>query len=82
MQVKAQLRGEAPLPWEGARLDAAVEQKLGVFRDSVLALLRRDPTQRATMQAFCSASLAIFAATTSTAVPSSLPFISISSRYQ
>ena len=68
--MEAQLRGDALLPWEGARLDAAVEQKLGVFRDPVLALLRREPGQRATMHAFCCACLAIFAATTSTAVRS------------
>lgn len=53
MQVKAQLRGAQPLPWEGSRLCAETRQQLGIFCEAVLALLRRDPTQRASMQDFC-----------------------------
>ena len=47
----AQLRGELPLPWEGA-LSAQLRDKLGVFKEPVLQLLQRDPARRASMQYF------------------------------
>ena len=67
VQVEAQLLGHAELPWEGGRLDAATMRCLGVLHDPVLGLLRRDPAQRSTMSAFCSACLAIVASNTTTA---------------
>lgn len=54
VQVRAQLRGEAPLPWEGGgSLRADTRRKLGIFQQPVLALLRRDPRDRPSMAAFC-----------------------------
>ena len=67
VQVEAQLLGQAELPWEGSRLDAATMRCLGVLHDLVLGLLRRDPEQRSTMPAFCNACLAIVASATTTA---------------
>ena len=54
VQVRAQLRGDAELPWEGDRF-AADTRQLGVFREAVLGLLRRDPAQRATVEDLCGA---------------------------
>eukprot|EP00892_Ulva_mutabilis_P002848 jgi/Ulvmu1/12564/UM091_0005.1 len=51
--VRAQLRGETLLPWEGDNLRSDVRRKLGIFREPVLGLLRRNPHERASMQAFC-----------------------------
>eukprot|EP00892_Ulva_mutabilis_P002163 jgi/Ulvmu1/11948/UM082_0027.1 len=51
--VKAQLLGEAPLPWEGDRLCAETRQQLGIFCHAVLGLLQRDPAKRDAMQDFC-----------------------------
>eukprot|EP00892_Ulva_mutabilis_P002164 jgi/Ulvmu1/11949/UM082_0028.1 len=51
--VKAQLLGQAPLPWEGDRLCAETRHKLGIFCSAVLGLLRREPAKRDAMQDFC-----------------------------
>lgn len=53
VQVAAQLRGVMKLPWEAGRLTDGTLQQLGVFRQAVLGLLRRDPAQRVTVQALC-----------------------------
>ena len=55
MQVLAQLRGDAELPWEGDRLTDEARHQLGVFRGAVLGLLCRDPAQRASVSELCSA---------------------------
>lgn len=43
---------ELHLPWEGT-LTPAVRRKLGVFKNIVLKLLNRDPTERLSMSEFC-----------------------------
>lgn len=53
VQVSAQLRGEAALPWEGRRLCQETRRCLGIFCTAVLGLLKRDPAQRACMADFC-----------------------------
>eukprot|EP00892_Ulva_mutabilis_P002171 jgi/Ulvmu1/11955/UM082_0034.1 len=63
-QMAAQLRGAAPLPWEG---EAA--QRLGCFCQPVLALLARDPAQRATAQSFHTACNAIVISQTTSTMP-------------
>jgi hypothetical protein len=60
MQLYAQLLGDEPLPWEGDRLTDDVTHKLGVFADSVLALLSRDPSARPSMHEFARDCEAIF----------------------
>lgn len=40
------------LPWDGS-LSPAVRRQLGIFRESVLALLARDPGKRPSMEQFC-----------------------------
>eukprot|EP00892_Ulva_mutabilis_P002162 jgi/Ulvmu1/11947/UM082_0026.1 len=57
--VKEQLAGTAPLPWEAGRITAEARRRLGVFRKPVLALLQRDPAQRASVQHLCDACYAI-----------------------
>lgn len=68
MQVRAQLRGEADLPWEGSRLADAAKQ-LGVFKKAVLGLLRRDPVQRATVEDLCGACNDVVASQTTSGAP-------------
>ena len=51
----AQLRGDAELPWEGEGLCRDTRHHLGVFYETVLGMLRRDPAQRATMSDLCAA---------------------------
>lgn len=41
------------LPWEGACMTPANKRRLGVFRNSLMALLARDPSQRPSMERFC-----------------------------
>ena len=62
VQLYAQLMGEEPLPWEGDRLTADVTHKLGVFAESVLALLSRDPDARPSMHEFAQSCEDIFEA--------------------
>jgi hypothetical protein len=53
VQVLAQLRGEAPLPWEGDRQNAIIlREKLGTFKDPILSLLHRDPSCRESLRNF------------------------------
>jgi hypothetical protein len=40
------------LPWEGESLSAEVKSRLGVFKDSLMMLLSRDPTMRPSMEEF------------------------------
>lgn len=69
MQVLARLRGEAELPWEGdlAAKNATARRRLGLFREPVLALLRRDPAQRATLSDFCRTANTVFSSPTTIA---------------
>ena len=43
------------LPWEGACMTVSNKRKLGVFRNSIVALLSRDPSRRPSMATFCDA---------------------------
>ena len=57
-----QLQGEEELPWEGEKnIDA--RRKLGMFRQPILSLLRRDPVERTTLANFCSSCQQVFTAT-------------------
>lgn len=51
MQVMAQLRGELPLPWEGAEKSAVARQG-DVLRGPVMRLLARNPAARMSMTQF------------------------------
>lgn len=50
LQVKAALRGDEQLPWEG-ELTGEVSRRLGAMQAPVLAMLARDPSLRPSMQA-------------------------------
>lgn len=52
------------LPWEGALLPT-VRRQLGVFKDSVLKLLARDPAERPSMEQFCISCDRVLAGSTS-----------------
>ena len=69
VQVLAKLRGEQELPWEGdlAEKNPATRRQLGLFRESVLALLRRDPAQRASLADFCHTANSVFSSPTTIA---------------
>lgn len=54
-------------PWEGT-MSPAVRRQLGVFRDSVLQLLARDPEQRPSMEEFCLSCDRVLAGSTSVQV--------------
>ena len=41
------------LPWDDACMTATNRRRLGVFRNILLALLSRDPSQRPSMAKFC-----------------------------
>jgi hypothetical protein len=41
------------LPWEGARLTPTARRQLGIFKNSVMQLLSRDPAERPSMEQFC-----------------------------
>lgn len=62
MQIMKQLQGEEELPWEGEQHIEA-RRKLGIFRQPILSLLNREPTERATLAAFCRSCQQIFSAT-------------------
>jgi hypothetical protein len=53
VQIIAQLKGEAELPWEGERANPEVMRKLRTLRRPIMALLERDPAMRPTMLKFC-----------------------------
>lgn len=74
VQVLAMLRGEEPLPWEGPSGEAAVA-KLGVLKGPLMALLQREPAQRASMRRFHVACTRVFAArsTMEASAPPPLP---------
>jgi hypothetical protein len=54
MQVMDQIEGcnGKQLPWEGENLSDVKGRCLGLFRESVLMLLRRDPSKRPSMEQF------------------------------
>lgn len=68
MQVRRQLLGEDPLPWEAPRLTVEARGKLGAFKTPVLAMLARDPTRRASCQQLAGAVHDVLL-TTSTSAP-------------
>lgn len=65
VQAYTQLRGDAPLPWEGERLTDAVRAKLGVLRSPILETLNRDPAARPPCSVFCDRLRAAFSADSS-----------------
>lgn len=67
MQVIAQLRGFQKLPWEDGRITEGTLRQLGVFREPVLGLLRRDSAQRATPQDLCTVCEQVVMSQTTTA---------------
>ena len=62
VQIMKQLKGEEELPWEGDK-NTDARRKLGLFRQPILSLLEREPTQRATLAAFCNTCQQTFAST-------------------
>lgn len=74
MQVRRQLLGEDPLPWEAPRLSAEVRGKLGAFKAPVLAMLARDPEKRASCKHLAAAVHAVLLTTsTSSRKPAPRP---------
>lgn len=74
LQVKAQLEGRVPFPWEqpdsadtSGESDGDHNVALGVFRTPLLALLNRDPAERGTADEFCIACNEVVARVTTTA---------------
>ena len=55
LQVRRQLLGQEPLPWEGDRLTHTLRRRLGFFRAPVLRMLCRDPARRATCKQLAAA---------------------------
>jgi hypothetical protein len=53
VQIIAQLKGEADLPWEGERADPEVLRKMRTLRRPIMSLLERDPEKRPSMAKFC-----------------------------
>lgn len=62
MQAYVQLKGDAPLPWEGERLTPAVRGKLGILRTPILETLNRDASARPPCSVFCDRLRAAFGA--------------------
>lgn len=56
------------LPWEGANLTPANRRRLGVFRESVVMLLSRDPAMRPSAEEFCDTCDRVLAGSTSVQV--------------
>ena len=65
----AKLPGQEELPWEGdlAEKNPAARRRLGLFREPALALLRRDPAERATLADFCRTTNTVFSSPTTLA---------------
>jgi hypothetical protein len=53
VQIIAQLKGEAELPWEGERAEPEVLRKMRTLRRPIMSLLERDPEKRPSMMKFC-----------------------------
>jgi hypothetical protein len=75
MQVMDQIQGKDGqlLPWEGERMNAAVKQKLGIFRHTVLHLLQREPAKRKSMAEFCETCNRVLSGTTTVGRESHCP---------
>lgn len=71
MQVLEKLLGQAELPWEGelAERNPVARRRLGLFREPVLSLLRRDPAHRATLADFCRTVNTVFSSPTTVEQP-------------
>ena len=57
-----QLQGDDDLPWEGEQ-NSAARKKLGIFRQSIMSLLKRDPAERSSLATFCNACQQVFSST-------------------
>lgn len=66
LQVMDRIEGRngLQLPWEGT-LPPTVRRKLGIFRNSIMHLLDRDPSQRPSMADFCMSCDRVLAGSTS-----------------
>lgn len=51
VQVVARLKGDLPLPWE-EELSPLVVRQLGVYKEPVMLLLQRHPSNRISMDRF------------------------------
>jgi hypothetical protein len=61
-------KGNELLPWEGHRLTPATRQQLGIFKDTLLNLLHRDPARRPSMKEFCRSCNRVLSGSTSVQV--------------
>lgn len=66
VQVRKRILGELPLPWEDPEQSAAVFRSLGRFKGAVMALLRRDHSDRITIDDFVRQARRVLTHTTNT----------------
>ena len=67
LQVMDRIEGrqDGTLPWEDACMTATYSRRLGVFRNSLMALVSRDPSQRPSLAHFCATCHRVLAGSTS-----------------
>jgi hypothetical protein len=53
------------LPWEGQGVTTAIRRRLGIFKDPIISLLSRDPSDRPSMSEFCDSCNRVLAGSTS-----------------
>jgi hypothetical protein len=64
MQIFRQLTSpDRLLPWEEGRISREDEKKLGKFRNPILKLLQREPSERDSVRQFCKSMFEIFRST-------------------
>lgn len=65
----AKLRGDMELAWEGDlnEKNPTARRRLGLFREPVLALLHRNPEERASLSEFCRTVNSVFSSPTTIA---------------
>ena len=61
-------RNGQALPWEGAGLTPVNRRKLGIVRESLMALLVREPSRRPSMATFCDSCDRVLAGSTTITV--------------
>jgi hypothetical protein len=74
VQVERQVLGlgGAHLPWEEGGSNPGILEALGVLREPVLALVRRDPQERPTMAEFCRLCNVLISVSTLAPLPGSM----------
>ena len=67
VQVMDQIEGikGQNLPWEDACMTSTNRKRLGAFRNPIVALLSRDPSQRPSLAHFCATCHRVLAGSTS-----------------